>query len=118
MTSIKPKVQRKMLSSLDKRAGMMRAPLSKDLSSQYGFKTASLRKGDTVLVVRGDYRGHEGKVGSLILPRTRITIEGVNIKKMDGTNKSVYISPSKVTITKLDLSDKRRKKLFESKSKK
>ena len=118
MTSIKPKVQRKMLSSLDKRAGMMRAPLSKDLRSQYGFKTASLRKGDTALIARGDYTGHEGKVSSLILSRMRITVEGVNIKKMDGTNKFVYISPSKVTITKLDLSDKRRKQLFESRSKK
>lgn len=118
MTSIKPKVQRKIISSLGKRAAMMRAPLSKDLRSQYGFKTASLRKGDTVLVARGDYTGHEGKVSSLVLSRMRMTIEGVSMKKMDGTNKPVYISPSKVTITKLDLSDKRRKRLFESRSKK
>ena len=118
MTSIKPKVQRKMNASFERRASMMRAPLSKDLSTQYGFKTASLRKGDTVLVSRGDYKGHEGKVISLIMPRNKITVEGVNIKKMDGTNKLVKISPSKVTITKLDLSDKRRKQLFELKSKK
>jgi large subunit ribosomal protein L24 len=118
LTSTKPKVQRKMNASLDRRVRMMRAPLSKDLSTQYGFKTAPLRKGDTVLVSRGDYKGHEGKVGSLIIPKMRITVEGVNIKKMDGTNKLVQISPSKVTITKLDLSDNRRKQLFESKSKK
>jgi large subunit ribosomal protein L24 len=96
----------------------MHAPLSKGLSAQYGFKTAALRKGDTVIVSRGDYKGHEGKVGSLIMSKNKITVDGVNIKKMDGTNKLVQISPSKVTITKLDLSDKRRKNLFDLKSKK
>jgi large subunit ribosomal protein L24 len=107
-----------MKTFLNRRVRLMHAPLSKDLNTQYGFKTAALRKGDTVLVSRGDYKGHEGKVSSLIISKNKITVEGVNIKKMDGTNKLVQISPSKVTITKLDLSDKRRKNLFDLKSKK
>jgi hypothetical protein len=37
------------------------------------------------------------------------------MSKMDGTKKNVMISPSQVTITKLDLSDKLRKKSFDGK---
>jgi len=40
----------------------MRSPLSSDLRSQYSVRTVQIRKGDSVSVVRGDYKGHEGKV--------------------------------------------------------
>lgn len=113
MTSIKPKVQRKPL-PLHRRRKTIRAPLSKELRERYGTRTASLRKGDTVLIVRGDYKGHEGKVTSIDLSKMRITIEGVSIKKTDGTTRPAPIKPSKVIITKLDLSDKKRKAIFES----
>ncbi len=112
MPSIKPKNQRKMFNEPKIRKRQIRAPLSKDLRSKYGKRTASLRKGDTVTVTRGDYKGHEGKVASIDTSEMRITIEGVNTKKMDGTTIPVKISPSKVIITKLNLSDKKRKNSF------
>lgn len=114
MTSIKPKFQRKALSEFSVKRKQIRAPLSKDLRSKYGKRTVSLRKGDTVLVTRGDYKGHEGKVSSVITSEMRITIEGVTAKKVDGTTIPVKISPSKVMVTKLDLSDKLRKSSFKS----
>ncbi|MGQ9759052.1 MAG: 50S ribosomal protein L24 [Candidatus Methanomethylicaceae archaeon] len=114
LVSIKPKAQRKALS---KRLKTIRAPLSEELREKYGTRTASLRKGDTVLIARGDYKGHEGKVSSVNLSKGRITVEGVTIKKMDGTTRPVPIKPSKVMIVKLDLSDKRRKAVFEARTK-
>ena len=114
MTSTKPKVQRKAFSEFDNRVASLRAPLSKDLRAQYKTRTATVRKGDTVIVTRGDYKGHEGKVSGIITSEMRITMEGVNMAKMDGTNKPVMISPSKVKVSKLDLSDKERKKAFET----
>jgi large subunit ribosomal protein L24 len=116
VASIKPKVQRKPV-SLHLRRKNMRAPLSDELRERYGTRTAALRKGDTVLIVRGDYKGHEGKVSSIDLSKMRITVEGVTIKKTDGTTKPAPIKPSKVIITKLDLSDKKRKEIFESRLK-
>ncbi|MBC7112619.1 MAG: 50S ribosomal protein L24 [Candidatus Methanomethyliales bacterium] len=116
MTSIKPKLQRKP-APLHLRRKNMRAPLSDELRERYGTRTAALRKGDTVLIVRGDYKGHEGKVSSIDLSKMRITVEGVTMKKTDGTTKPVPIKPSKVIITKLDLSDKKRKEIFESRLK-
>lgn len=95
----------------------MRAPLSEELRERYGTRAAVLRKGDTVLIARGDYKGHEGKVSSVDLSKMRITVEGVTIKKTDGTTRPVPIKPSKVIITKLDLSDKKRKAIFESRIK-
>lgn len=112
MSSVKPKKQRKMLDEATYRKRQIRAPLSKDLRSKYGKRTVSLRKGDTVQVTRGDYKGHEGKVASVDISEMRITVEGVNAKKMDGTTIPVKISPSKVMVTKLDLSDKIRKDSF------
>ena len=94
----------------------MRSPLSKDLSSEYGFGTISVRKGDTVIVTRGDYKGHEGKISLVVPSRLKITIEGVSTKKQDGTTKPVFISTSKVKVTKLELSDKRRKNILEERS--
>ncbi|MDH5806547.1 MAG: 50S ribosomal protein L24 [Candidatus Methanomethylicaceae archaeon] len=94
---------------------LIRAPLSKELREKYGFRSATVRKGDTVLVMRGDYKGHEGKVTSVNYSKNRITIEGINIKKADGSLRPVLIHPSKVMITKLDLTDKKRKEKFESK---
>lgn len=118
MTSIKPNVQRKSASSAKMRKGQMMAGLSKDLRAEYGVRGSSLRKGDTVRIAKGDYKGHEGKVSAIDLPSMKITVEGVQMSKMDGTKKNVSISPSQVTITKLDLSDKLRKKSFEGKKSK
>jgi len=113
LTSIKPRVQRKAFSTFDKRVATIRSPLSKDLREQYKTRSATIRKGDTVIVTRGDYKGHEGKISGIITSDMKITVEGVNRAKMDGTNKPVTLSPSKVKISKLDLSDKGRKQEFE-----
>jgi len=117
MTSTRPRNQKLAIASRSGKLAVMRANLSKDLSSQYGIRTVSVRKGDTVSVVRGDYAGHEGKVNSIILRSMRIIVEGINQTKLDGTNKPVAVNPSKVKVTKLDLSDKRRKRLLEAKGK-
>jgi large subunit ribosomal protein L24 len=118
VTTTKPNIQRKAAASAETKKGLMRAGLSKDLRSEYGVRGSSIRKGDTVRIAKGDYKGHEGKVSSIDLSGMKITVEGVQISKMDGTKKSVQIPPSQVTLTKLDLSDKFRKKNFEAKKSK
>jgi large subunit ribosomal protein L24 len=118
MTSKKPNIQRKNASRVEMKKRRMMAGLSKDLRSEYGIRSSSLRKGDTVHIAKGDYKGHEGKVNSIDLSSMKITMDGVQMSKMDGTKKNVAIFPSQVTITKLDLSDKLRKKFFEGKKSK
>ncbi len=118
-TSIKPGKQRKKLFNLPLhlRHKLMNAPLSRDLREKYGVKRLPVRKGDTVRIMRGDWKGHEGKVVDVDLKKYRIYIEGVQRKKADQTPVYYPIHPSKVMIVKLDLSDKWRKKILERRAK-
>ncbi|MEM1538556.1 MAG: 50S ribosomal protein L24 [Candidatus Nezhaarchaeales archaeon] len=116
--SSKPSKQRLALikAPKHKRRKLLSASLSKELKKQYGFRSLPVRKGDTVMVMRGDYTGHVGKVLKSIPETGRIHIEGVTMKKADGTEVFVPIAASKVVITKLDLSDELRKKAVERKA--
>jgi len=115
--SKKPKKQRKALfrAPLHKRRKVMSAPLSPELRAKYGRRSFPIRKGDTVLVMRGDYAGYEGKVVKVDLKKYRIHVEGITRRKADGTVIYIPIHPSKVMITKLDLSDPRRREALERK---
>jgi len=97
------------------KAKQLVAPLSPELRSKYGIRRIKVRKGDTVLIVRGSYAGIEGKVTKVSVKKVRICVEGVTRTKADGTEIYVPIHPSKVVITKLDLSDPKRKQVLERK---
>ncbi|HDI47223.1 MAG TPA: 50S ribosomal protein L24, partial [Candidatus Methanomethylia archaeon] len=62
MASKQPKKQRKAVyqSSLHRRRKMLVAPLSPQLRGEYGVRNLPVRKGDTVLIMRGDHIGVEG----------------------------------------------------------
>lgn len=77
-------------------------------------RAVPVRKGDTVLVIRGADKGHEGKVATTDTKSMTITIEGLTMKKADGTQVGRKIHPSNVIITKLDLSDPMRREKFEA----
>jgi len=119
MPSSQPRKQRLALYNmpLHLRHKLFNAPLSPELRKEYGIKRLPVRKGDVVRVMRGDWAGHEGKVVEADLKRGRIFVEGVTIKKADGTPVFYPIHPSKVMIIKLDLSDKRRREIIERRRK-
>ncbi|QOJ78381.1 50S ribosomal protein L24 [Infirmifilum lucidum] len=89
------------------------APLSKELQEKLGIKRIRVRKGDKVLIVRGSFKGHEGRVTGVNTKRERIYVEGAVLRKADGTEVPYPIHPSKVIVVELDLSDKRRRELVE-----
>ncbi len=89
------------------------AKLAPELARELGVKRLPIRKEDVVRVVRGDWAGHEGKVLDVDLRKVRIYVEGVTIKKADGTPVPYPIHPSKVMIIKLGKVDKVREKLIE-----
>ncbi len=98
---------------LHKRHKFMTAPLSKELQKQLGIKRLPVRKGDTVLIVRGDFKGVKGKVVKVDLKRVRIYVEGATIRKASGEPVYYPIHPSKVVIVELDLSDPKRREIIE-----
>ena len=94
---------------------LMSAPLSHELTASKGAKTLPVRRGDTILIKRGDNKGFEGKVSRVDLKAFRIYIEGLTREKVDGTNIFLPIHPSKVEIRNLNLDDKWRKNILERK---
>jgi len=89
------------------------APLSPELRAEYGTRSLPVRKGDTVVVLKGDWKMKEGKVTRVDTKRMRIYIEGLTRERMDGSTVPIPIRPWNVMITKLDLSDPWRKRILE-----
>ena len=67
-----------------------------------------VKVGDKVQVVRGDFKGHEGKVESIDAKRYKVTVEGVTLSKPDGNAVLLPIHPSNLMIIEADLKDERR----------
>ena len=72
-------------------------------------------KGDKVKVLRGNYKGKEGKVVEVYRKKWVIHIEGITREKVNGSSAKVGIDASKVEITELKL-NKDRKDILERKS--
>lgn len=110
MVSKQPRKQRKAryTAPLHKRQKFMGARLSEELSKEYGTRSAAVVAGDTVKVMRGDFKGTEGKVQLVSLKDGTIEVAGVISTKVDGTEVARPVYPSNVMITKLELKDDRR----------
>ncbi|KAF6139066.1 hypothetical protein GIB67_010792 [Kingdonia uniflora] len=95
---------------------LMSAPLSSDLRSKYNVRSIPVRKDDEVQVVRGTFKGREGKVVQVYRRKWVIHIERITREKVNGSTVNVGVDPSKVVVTKIRL-DKDRKALLERKAK-
>lgn len=75
------------------------------------------RKGDKVKIVRGKFKGKEGKIERVSIKKTKLYVTGVEFTKKDGAKVLVPIEPSNCILTELDMSDKKRKKIFQRQTK-
>ena len=117
MKTTKPGKQRKKLyqAPLKDRYKRFSAPLSSKLKKSHSTNSVPVRSGDTVMIMRGDRKGSEGKVTRVDRKNYRIFVEGVDREKVDGTKTFIPIHPSKVMITRLNLHDKWRKEILKRK---
>lgn len=83
--------------------------LSSNLKKEYNRKSLRIVKGDSVKIMRGEYKGVEGKVEKLNTVKGRLSIEGVQREKIKGGQVKVQIHASNVRIMSLHLDDKYRK---------
>lgn len=114
--STQPRKERKKLfrSSLHERRKVFHCLLDKELRKKYGIRTLGVVKGDTVKVMRGQFKNTVEKVAKVDYKKLRLHIENVTVKKADGKLKPYPVHPSNVMIVKLNLTDpKRRAKLKE-----
>ncbi len=112
-----PSKQRKRLytAPYHSRSHIFSAHLSSELRGSHNSRTMPVKKGDTIRVLRGDYKGFEGKILRVNRKGYRIIVDGINREKADGTSIPVAIHPSKVEVIRLDLDDKWRDKILRRK---
>ena len=91
--------------------------LSKDLRKKYGRRSVRILNGDTIKVIRGEFKGVDGKVINVLTEKHSIAIEGIKKQKRKGDKIDVYVDSSNVMITSLNTDDKWRTVRLEKKSK-
>ena len=92
--------------TLQTRSKQMGSNLSKDLQKKYGKKSARVIEGDSVKIVRGEFKGVDGKISKISTQKTSVAIDGVKKEKTKGDKFDVYIHTSNLIITSLNSSDK------------
>lgn len=83
--------------------------LSEDLRKKHGKRAVRAREGDSVKILRGEFKGIEGKVTKVDASKGTLNIEGVTREKVAGGTATVPIRASNVFVTSLNLEDKLRK---------
>lgn len=115
--SKQPRKQRKFRykAPLHVRHKLMGVTLSEELRERYQIRSLPVKKGDTVLVMRGDFKEQEGKVDIVDLKNYRLMIDGVSVSKPDGNKVYHPVHPSNVRLVELDLEDEERNQAIERK---
>ncbi len=87
--------------------------LSKELRSKYSKRHVPLRKGDTVLIKKGQFSGKSGKVEQVLLKKGIAYVSGIEVVKKNGSKVKYPLKPCNLQITSLILEDKKRLLQFE-----
>jgi large subunit ribosomal protein L24 len=115
--SKQPRKQRKALynAPMHARRNIMSVTLSKDLKEDFERRSLAIRTGDTVKIMRGEFKGHEGKIESIDSTKYKVNVEGATLTKPDGNSVFFPIHPSNLMIVDADLKDERRSRIIERK---
>lgn len=110
MKTSKPRKSRKNAFTAPKhiKSKSIAGHLSERLRKELGKRSIPLKKGDIVKIVRGNFKGKEGKITKVNRETKKIFIEKIIRKKSDGTEFEVAIDPSKIIVRDIDTSDKKR----------
>jgi len=88
------------------RSKQLGSALSKDLQKKYGKKSTRIIEGDSITILRGEFKGVTGKITKISTEKTSVTIDGVKKEKTKGDKFDVYIHTSNLVVTALNTSDK------------
>lgn len=117
-SSKQPRKQRKYLAHapIHLRKKFVSVSLSKELRQKYGKRNLPVKKGDVVKIMRGKFKKKQGKITEVKLKISKVIVEGMQIKKQDGSKVNVRLQPSNLQIIELNLEDKKRMKKLEIKT--
>ena len=92
--------------TLQTRSKQMGSALSKDLHKKYGKRSVRVITGDNVTILRGEFKGVDGKVTQISTQKNSVAIDGVKKEKTKGEKFDVYINTTNLVVTSLNSSDK------------
>jgi large subunit ribosomal protein L24 len=111
-SSKQPRKQRKYAANapLHLKRKLLSVNLSKELRKKFKKRNIVVRKGDTVKVMIGKFKKKTGKIMEVNVKRSKVIIEGITVKKQDGSKANIKMRPSNLQIIELNLDDKKRMK--------
>ncbi len=98
------------------RSKQVSGSLSKELRKKYGKRSIRLSLDDSVRIIRGEYKGIDGKITKISIAKGGIAIEGIKKEKLKGEKIDVYIPSSNILITSLNTDDHWRKSKLQGKN--
>ena len=111
------KMRNKMIyrASYQTKSKQLGSALSKDLHKKYGKRSVRVIEGDSVTILRGEFKGVDGKVAEVSTEKSSVAIEGVKKEKTKGDKFDVFIHTSNLVVTSLNTDDKWRMAKLEGK---
>ncbi|MEK6963449.1 MAG: 50S ribosomal protein L24 [Nanoarchaeota archaeon] len=108
--SVQPRKQRKYRYNAIKqvKGKFLSGHLNKSLQEKYKRRSLRLRKGDKVKIMRGHYKGQEGKIEHINLRESFVYVTKIEVSKKDGSKVRAPIHASNILILDIDTSDKYR----------
>src|SRR2546425_11786695 len=112
MTSTKPRTQRKRAANAPLHtkciiASSHLAPEIRDKSKVHLPRALPVRKGATVRIIRGAFRGKEGKVVSVDRVHSTVVIEGLTFEQVDEKKVARPLPPPDLLIIRMADADRR-----------
>ncbi|MCI4358012.1 MAG: 50S ribosomal protein L24 [Thermoplasmata archaeon] len=113
-TSRQPRRQRlaRFEADLFERRRRMAVPLSRELRRRYGRRSLPVRKGDTVRILSGSFKGREERVAKVDRQWYSVTLDNVTTKTGDQKLKPLPIQLTHLVLTRLNLSDAWRRRVL------
>jgi len=110
ISSIQTRKQRKYRynAPLHIKSKFLNTHLDASLRKKYNVRALRVRKGDTVKVVAGQFKGKTGKVEKVDAQYVKVFVAGIENHRKDGSKSLIPLQPSNLMIIDLDLSDNKR----------
>ncbi len=102
-----PRRQRRALynASTTERRRRMTVPLSRELRRRFKRRNVPIRKGDTVRVLSGSFKGREERVAKVSRRAYSVTLDNVTLKTAEEKLKPLALRPAHLVVTRLNLAD-------------
>lgn len=111
-SSKQPRKQRKYRANapLHIKRKFLSVNLSKELRKKHGKRNLPVIKNDKIKILRGKFKGKQGKITGVLTKLGKVTVEGIQINKIEGSKVDIKLQPSNLQIIELNLEDPKRSK--------